>query len=257
MRPCRQRPRPARPSDPVQLWIARVPRLAPRLAELAATLDPDELARAAAYRDEGARRRFVAGRGLLRAILGRHLGLPADRVVLTVDDHGKPALARPAGGPQFNVGHAGDLVCCAVGGERPVGVDLEPLRWRPELRLVADLVLSPREREAVERLPAAHRQQALIRAWTRKEACGKAVGRGLALPLRRIETGLSGPATDVLVPRGDGMPVRLSLVEADVAPGYAGALAAAGAAGLQVVLRPVGAERLTALLDAGAAGRRR
>ena len=79
---------------------------------LAPTLAPDELARADRLRVPRGRERFIAGRGALRDILGRYLGVPADRLSFLYGGRGKPAL--PGSGLEFNLTHSGGLALLAV-----------------------------------------------------------------------------------------------------------------------------------------------
>src|SRR5262245_12891009 len=57
------------------------------------TLAPDERERAARFRFERDRLRFVAGRAALRCILALYLGLAPHEVAFEQGTHGKPALA--------------------------------------------------------------------------------------------------------------------------------------------------------------------
>ncbi|MCA1841940.1 MAG: 4-phosphopantetheinyl transferase, partial [Actinobacteria bacterium] len=55
-----------------------------------ATLAPDETARADRFVNGSDRRRFLAGRAAVRAVLGERLGLLPAEVRLSVDEWGKP-----------------------------------------------------------------------------------------------------------------------------------------------------------------------
>ena len=122
--------------------------------------------RLAGMRSETARRRTLAGLWLLRTALPE-----ADLDELPRDAEGRPFLSA---GPAFNISHCGDGIACAVGGTASLGLDIE--RVRPvSLRRFARF-LTP------EQLPAAYADPAVVfRAWTAREATGKAGGRvGLA-----------------------------------------------------------------------------
>src|SRR5262245_5794616 len=69
-----------------------------RLAELTVLLSDDERARAARFRFDKDRRRFIAGRGLLREVLGWVLRAEAGALVFGYTGRGKPVLAAPASG---------------------------------------------------------------------------------------------------------------------------------------------------------------
>ena len=68
---------------------------------------------------------------LMGEVLARHMisacsGLPAARLEIEPDPHGKPVPVN-APGVHFNISHSGDLVVCAVS-SHPVGVDIELVR---------------------------------------------------------------------------------------------------------------------------------
>lgn len=175
-----------------------------------AALAPDERARAAALA-EPARRRFLAGRAALRALLAEHLGCAASAVPLATTRFGKPYLDDPAAGLALSLAHCGRWALLAVAPVRALGVDLERVRPLDDADELARRLLGPAERAALARLPAAARGRALLRSWVRLEARRKAVGTGLAeLP---AEPAREGPA--------DG----LALLDLEPGPGLLAALA--------------------------------
>lgn len=107
------------------------------------------------------------------------------------DPHGKPYLATQDGQPhalQFNLSHTSDWCAVVVAHQMAVGVDIEQPR-----AISARLwprVLTPAERAQMATLPADEQAAAFLRSWTRKEALGKAEGRGVLPQLGRTETGL-------------------------------------------------------------------
>src|SRR5580704_8660219 len=74
------------------VWAALLEVSPEARARFAASLAPEELERANRFRFERDRDRFIAGRGLLRAILGRCLEIEPARVELSYGPGGKPAL---------------------------------------------------------------------------------------------------------------------------------------------------------------------
>jgi 4'-phosphopantetheinyl transferase len=139
-------------------------------------LSEAERARARAFADDRLRGRYVCGRGQLRVVLGRLLGLPAAEVPLTRADDGKPRLAHPS--PlRFNLSHCGDVALLALATAAEIGVDLER-PCDPERELLAD-ALTAGERDYVLSLAAPLRASAFARLWVRKEALLKAAGCGL------------------------------------------------------------------------------
>lgn len=156
------------------------------------------------------RSRYVVGRTLLRRRLGRLLGCDPLSVELVYGPEGKPALARPV--LSFNVSHAGDLVLIAVSRPRQLGVDIEQIRAGLDLRILAEELLGPADRDTVTRAVARQGVRAFFRYWTRYEALVKARGEGLAVPLRELAEVAAG----------------FEVQELAVAAGYTAAVAADG-----------------------------
>jgi 4'-phosphopantetheinyl transferase len=193
-----------------------------------AVLSPDEHARAARLFSDQHRRRFVAARGLLRTILGRHLDEAPQAVRFAYGAHGKPALAGDVA-LRFNLAHSHELALVAVAEEREVGVDLE--RLRPEVAVldIARRFFSSAEHRALHAAPPAERQLTFFRLWTCKEACVKATGEGVARALRATDVVLGPDTAQLRPPAEPGGPARWALHELRPDAGYAGALAVEGA----------------------------
>lgn len=215
----------------VHVWRASLDQAVPRVGALLETLQPDERERAARFRFEDDRNRFIAARGILRDILARALGSTPGAVRFVYGPWGKPALAEPAPGDlQFNLSHSGGLALYALTCGRAVGIDVE--RIRPEVMRegIARRFFSPREVAALERLPEAERCAGFFRCWTRKEAYVKATGRGLLLPLDSFDVSLApGEPAALLGTRPDPAEAcRWSLMHLEPGNGWVGALAVEG-----------------------------
>jgi 4'-phosphopantetheinyl transferase len=218
----------------VHVWTASLRLTEDSLADCAATLAPDEAARAASFLFAKHRDRFVAGRGFLRALLGAYLHRPARQIEFAYGAHGKPQLAGvPAGtGLQFNLSHSGELALCAVTTSRAVGVDVEALRVLDDAASIARRYFSRAENEALSGLSAEKRLAAFFAGWTRKEAYLKALGDGLARPLDAFDVTLT-PGEPARLLRVEGRPEepqRWTLAALEPGPGYAAALAVEGTA---------------------------
>ena len=213
----------------VDLWWISLSELQGAMARWWATLSADERGRAARYRFERDRARFVAARGALRALLAGYIGEPAGRIALVSDAYGKPrAPAWPE--LRFNLSHAGERALYAVALGREVGVDIEEIR--PELagRDLAAQFFSAYELGELSRLPAAAWAEGFFNCWTRKEAYVKARGLGLFLDLAQFDVSLApGEAATLLATRDNPAEAgRWSLHALDAGPGYSAALAVEG-----------------------------
>lgn len=199
--------------QPLLCCLDRRRGVAPDLAaDWAASLSPAERQRLAALRLAADRERFLLGRGLLRALLGRWLNRAAAAVAIELGQHGKPHCL---GGPQFNLSHSGDLILLAVHPTWPVGVDVEQHRpgldWPP----IARRMFGDAEVEALMQGSPAEQAQAFLQGWCLLEAGLKASGLGFA--------GHGAPGAAMPPPKP---PLRRWSVV--LPPGYGGALALLG-----------------------------
>lgn len=157
-------------------------------------LSPDEVLRAGRLLDPDKRNSFMAGRGLLRSILGRYLGIQPEELHFAVGENGKPRLS-DNDQLQFNLSHSGALFLLAVAADREVGVDLEQHRTDTPFADMARLALSVREQKELFALPEHLQRSAFYRCWTRKEACLKACGLGFALRPNSFYVSLEAEST--------------------------------------------------------------
>ena len=213
----------------VHIWAAALDVDAAALAKFAGALSVAEKERAAKFKFERLRDRFIAGRGSLRAILGRYLRVEPAVVDFIYSPQGKPSLAPEFSSARihFSLAHSEDLALVAATRAGPVGVDVE--RIRP-LKDAADLVsrfFSARESELFQKLAADRKPEAFFNLWTRKEALLKATGEGLAGGLNRVEvTFLESQPPSVLAISGDfATAARWKLSGFSPAAGFVGAVA--------------------------------
>lgn len=169
----------------VHVWSASQDEPTYPMEQLWQTLSIDERQRATRFHFERDRRRFIVGRGLLRAILARYAHIEAGQVRFAYGLRGKPALAGACGGDmlKFNVSHSNGHILCAITNRREIGVDIEHVHVVSEADAIAERFFAPSENELFRQLPANQKQVAFFNCWTRKEAYIKATGDGLSRPL--------------------------------------------------------------------------
>jgi 4'-phosphopantetheinyl transferase len=152
-----------------------------------ASLSDEERRRAKGFRFEHDRRRYVAARGQLRALLGHYADVPAADVIIRTGAHGKPYLHYPSELIHFNVSHTGDKAIIAFCPDGPVGVDIEEMKRETWLDDIAETFCTPTELDHVRQLTRDLQARELLRIWTAKEAFLKALGKGLQVSLDEIE----------------------------------------------------------------------
>jgi 4'-phosphopantetheinyl transferase len=154
---------------------------------LGETLDDRERARAAAFRFEIDRTRYVAAHGALRRLLGVYTGSSPANVRLVEATFGKPYLQPGTdGGLRFNMSHSADDALIVIASEMEVGVDIERVAMLDDLPDVAAMSFSAAECDELRAGPRERELQRFYALWTRKEAYIKATGLGFSAPLQRI-----------------------------------------------------------------------
>ncbi|MCW5900570.1 MAG: 4'-phosphopantetheinyl transferase superfamily protein [Flavobacteriales bacterium] len=145
-----------------------------------ASLDPVEMERAARFRFDVDRERFIIAHGLLRKLLADHLDArPAD---LRFDrgPYGKPFIKGVD--LRFNLSDTKDALVVAIGGEVEIGVDVETMARTVDHMAVGEHYFTPEEVEVIASAPEPKRR--FLEYWTRKEAVLKASGVGIMDDLR-------------------------------------------------------------------------
>lgn len=213
--------------DEVEVWLVPDPGPAGVEAGLLAVLDAEERRRAAAYRSQDDRRRFVLAHGALRHIVARRLGAPAGEIRWVRGPHGKPELAGQWRGAHVNLSHSAAVAMVALSSARPVGVDVQQVLPRLDAEAMARRYFPPQEAAYVRASPdPAARAERFARLWARKEALTKAHGGRLAQGLRVPVPDTPPPA----VPARDAWARGYRLTDVPAPAGYRAAVALAGAA---------------------------
>ena len=162
------------PGDHVHVYAARS---VASVESLRQHLTEPEHARADRLRVPRIREQFIQARASLRLLLAKYLRCQPSQVPIILADGGKPYLP-PEHGLHFNLSHTHGLAVFAVSG-RPVGIDDEQVRKVPDAMGLVQRFFSEGEHRLFCQLAADDVPAAFLRAWTRKEAVLKAVGRGV------------------------------------------------------------------------------
>jgi 4'-phosphopantetheinyl transferase len=217
---------PALAEGDVHLWRFKLDASEVLLERAARLLTDDERERAARFRFDVHRDRFVAARAMLRVLLGAYLGAAPDAVRFAYEAHGKPGLA--SGELRFNASHSHDSALLGVTRGRELGVDLERIRADVRWDDVERQFFARAEQDALARYEGDLHPPAFFACWTRKEAYVKARGEGLSLPLDAFDVDVAPSARDVAlrVPADPALAARWQLRAFSPWPDYAAAVAA-------------------------------
>jgi len=219
---------PALRSDEVHVWRARLDLVptGPRTGQ--PELSSDEIARASQFVLERDRDRFVAGRTILREILGRYLQRAPAKIDFTYNPYGKPQLRFNDSDPpiRFNLAHSDGLAVYAISRDREIGVDIEMVRDRVSTGEIADHFFTQMEISEFRALTKDKQNEGFFLWWSRKEAYLKALGAGLSIPLDSFDVSLT-PGTPMVLRSSDR--TRWTVRSFQPRIGYVGALVVEGA----------------------------
>lgn len=200
-----------------------------------AALSEAEQERARRFVDARHRQRFVASRIGLRAILGLQTGENPSHLAFGENAFGKPhVVGRPS--LNFSLSHSGDRAVLAIRQGSLIGIDIEHVRT-VEYGEIAARYFCTNEAAWIDTRPREEeRRTAFFQTWTLKEAVVKAMGLGMSMPLSQFEiSAADAPPRMVVPPPGSPLHWQLSLLNAPA--GYLCALAAPGAADVEVTQR--------------------
>lgn len=174
---------------PLNLWMmTEWPRPDLRHRSL---LSNREIERAGRLRTARLRDRYIVAHAARCVIVDAAFGIACRDQHVELGSRGKPYLAdRPD--IQFNLSYSQDRFAIAVARDAAIGIDIERLRTIEDAEALASLHYSASERAALATQPAGSDEydRIFLSVWTRKEACLKALGRGLGdLPLAEIDCG--------------------------------------------------------------------
>jgi 4'-phosphopantetheinyl transferase len=219
----------------IDLRHGRVDGASPRLL---AFLSAEEQAKADRFAFAHDRDSYVAAHALTRATLSEFFPRAPQDWTFAKGDHGKPRV--DAGDEStrlsFNLSHTRGHVALAVAIDRDVGVDVERIAPDRADEAVARHLFAPAEFEAFRGAPEGERGECFFDFWTLKEAYIKAVGLGVALPLRDFAF-TREPLRISFAAGLDDIPSRWLFRRFRPAPGIAMALAARRGQGAEPVVK--------------------
>lgn len=213
--------------DEIHVWRASLDLDPDLLHTMHTSLAPDEQARAARFKFDQDRQRFIAARGILRLILGAYLSQEPAALSFSYGPQGKPSLNQSEEHRviQFNVSHSHGMALYAFATTREVGVDIEAIRPMTDWEAIARRFFSPQEVTDILSWPQDLQQEAFFRYWTSKEAYLKARGLGMALSLKSFDVRLSEDGSNALQSEDSD---RWTLRGLNPASGYTGAVVGEG-----------------------------
>lgn len=140
-------------------------------------ISPAERERALAMHHPRDSARRMAASGLVRGILARYDARPAVALPISRDERGRPLL--DGSNLRFSISHAGPLGAVAIGHERALGIDLEPMSAAQLIAEVAQAYLPAARIRAIPSDTGPDQDCAWVALWTEVEARAKMTGEGI------------------------------------------------------------------------------
>ncbi len=181
------------PAPGIALWWCSLDETPARLRACEAYLSDAERARASRFGTRSLRARYVIGRGSLRTVLGRTLGIAPVDVPIVRGARGRPQLACEAE-PDFNISHTAGVALIGIARGVRIGVDIERCDRGINVEGIARKFMTANERATLATLETDAARKQLLRLWTCKEAMSKATGDALAAPFARLDVDVAAPA---------------------------------------------------------------
>ncbi|MEJ7779637.1 MAG: 4'-phosphopantetheinyl transferase superfamily protein [Daejeonella sp.] len=161
-----------------EVWRFCLPSYVDQLQGLYQLLGTDEKAKSAKFYKEKDRQMFIAGKALLRLLLGKYLNIDSRELSFISGENMKPSLSKTFSPPiHFNISHSGQCLLIAVSGDE-VGIDVEQYENKALVKAEMDYLFTNTEISFINNHLSP--VKTFYRLWTRKEALLKATSRGVS-----------------------------------------------------------------------------
>jgi 4'-phosphopantetheinyl transferase len=164
----------------VTLWFSLLDALRAQIPEYENLLDPQEQQRAARFRFDVDRERFIIAHGLLRELLGQQLGERPELLRIARGPFGKPYIEGTD--LRFNLSDTKDALLIAITQGHEIGADIETMTRTVDHMAVGEHYFTPEEVNVIATSTDPKRK--FLEFWTRKESVLKASGVGIMEDLR-------------------------------------------------------------------------
>ena len=151
--------------------------------ELRKFLTVSEVEKSQRFRFNKDRVSYIVVHGLLRMMLGRHLGISPQEVSMVYNSYGKPAVSGCSRNVCFNMTSRAGVSVLAFDSENEIGVDVERLDEAFEFESIVKRFFPAKEIQYIFQSKVNSRQR-FYQIWTRKEAYLKAIGTGITENLK-------------------------------------------------------------------------
>jgi len=165
-------------------------------------LEPQELIKAARFRFDSDKLRYLIARAMARLVLSQYAGVAPENLRFTKNDYGRPEIANSSYCKEkvrFNISYSKDIIVLAVAMNVDIGVDIEFVYENADFFLYTKGILSETELRYLTNMPSEARSLEFFKIWTLKEAYIKSRGLGLAIGLEKLSFLLSSEKISLCV----------------------------------------------------------
>jgi len=141
--------------------------------------------RAARFRFDKHRERYIRGRAFLRMMLANRLNIKGADLVLQTNEFEKPYIENNP--VYFNLSHSSATAVLVISEELPVGIDVEFVDRKIEVEPLGKTVFTTSEMKRIKNAKGEEARQLFFQFWTAKEAYLKMLGTGLSLSPKKLE----------------------------------------------------------------------
>lgn len=174
----------------IHVWRTTLSAITCLANEMGPLLSVDEQTRCERFRFAEHREAFIAGRALLRMILGSYCHCAPADLRFTYGDKGKPEIDREeshvSNAVSFNLSHSTRALQIAVAAEGAVGIDIEDCSRDFDVDGLMAECLTQEEARPLSSLSAEKRRNAFLRYWVHKEAFLKCAGTGFSVSPKEV-----------------------------------------------------------------------
>jgi 4'-phosphopantetheinyl transferase len=129
---------------------------------------------------------FIIRKVVTRIVLSRFLKIKPCEVEYYHNDFGKPYVKDRK--IFFNISHSKEYLFIGISNRREIGVDIEKINNKLNYEFLIDDVFSKKESLIYKKYDEKYKKELLFKCWVQKEAILKALGVGITVDMKRIET---------------------------------------------------------------------
>lgn len=178
------------PTHTIHVWRTPLSAITCVADEMKVLLSVDEQARSERFRFPQHREAFIAGRALVRMILGAYCHCAPEDLGLTYGDQGKPGIDKAESHlsqtVSFNLSHSAKALQIAVAPEGALGIDIEDCSRDIDVDGLMAECLTEAEARPLSSLSPGQRRNAFLRYWVHKEAFLKCAGTGFSVSPKEV-----------------------------------------------------------------------